>query len=53
MNTASYFSHSKIFFNFFENPWNISPFLMSWYIWGDKKFFKKSKLNIIDREKVF
>ena len=49
MNTVLDFSHSKNFFN----SWNILPLLMSWYIWEAKKFFQKSKLNIIDREKFF
>ena len=52
MNTASHFSHSKNFFNFFENPGTFYPYLCRG-IYGEKKFFQKPKLNIIDREKIF
>jgi len=53
MNTALDFSHSKNFFNFFPNHWNILPFLMSWYIWGEKVFFKTPNQILLTVKKFF
>ena len=52
MNTALDFSHSKKFFNFFQNLGTFYPCLCRG-IYGEEKFFQKLKLNIIDREKIF
>ncbi len=52
MNTASHFSSHKNFFNFFQIIGTFHPFLCR-SIYGEKKFFQKLKLNIIDREKIF
>ena len=52
MNTASHFSSQKNFFNFFQNLGTFHPSLCRG-IYGEKKFFQKPKLNIIDREKFF